>query len=419
MPEQAGWDSVWIGADIATMVAGCAPYGLIQNAAIATRGGQIVWIGPAAVAERRRAEPGVQAHLVTGLITPGLIDCHTHLIHGGNRAGEFEQRLLGVSYEQIAQSGGGIQSTVTATRAASDEEILAGARARARRLSAEGVTTIEIKSGYGLELQAELRMLGLARGLGDTLPMSVKTTYLGLHALPVDFKHDRARFVALASGPWLDAVAAAGVADAVDAYCDSIGFSVAETRQLLSAARSKGLPIHLHADQLSDVGATRLAAEVEALSADHLEHASEEGVRSLARSGTVAVLLPGAYYTLKQTQPPPVARLRDAGVPMALGTDCNPGTSPGASILLMLNMACTLFGLTTEEALTGVTRNAARALGVLGDRGTLEVGKRADLALWNVRNPAELSYGMGTNTCVGVVHGGVAVPSSPSPARAW
>jgi imidazolonepropionase len=358
----------------------------------------------------------VRRHEVAGLcITPGLIDCHTHLVYGGNRAREFAQRLGGVSYEEIARSGGDIRSTVAATRAASDEELLASALLRARALQAEGVTTVEVKSGYGLDLPTELRMLRTARALERHLPLSVRTTYLGLHALPPDYAADRAAYVALASGPWLDAAVEAGLADAVDAFCDAIAFSAAETSGLLAAARRRGLAIHLHADQLSNIGAAALAADVGASSADHLEYTDPEGVHALARSGTVAVLLPGAYFTLRQAQPPPVALLREAGVPMAVATDCNPGSSPCTSILLMLNMACTLFGLTPEEALAAVTRQAAQALGLAHDRGTVEVGKRADLALWKIADPAELAYGLGMNRCAGLIQAGRPV----RPAQCW
>ncbi len=401
------WDQVWIGADLATMCPAAEPYGALRDAALAVKGERIAWIGTAIEARSRVAQHGIPAHDATGLwITPGLIDCHTHLVHGGNRAAEFEQRLLGVSYEQIARAGGGIQATVEATRTASNEALLSAAVRRAQRLSAEGVTTLEIKSGYGLDLDTEARMLTVARELAARLPLTVRTTFLGLHALPRDMAADRQEFIDRVSGPWLEAVASARLADAVDAFCDSIAFTAQETEQYLRAAQALGLPIHLHAGQLSDIGAARLAAEFGALSADHLEYVDEAAVGALAQAGTVAVLLPGAYYTLRQSHPPPVALLRQAGVPMAVSTDCNPGTSPCCSILLMLNMACTLFGLTAEEALTGVTRMAARALGLAADRGTLEVGKRADLALWRIGQPAELSYGLGSNPCVGIVQAG-------------
>jgi imidazolonepropionase len=408
--EASDWDYVWIGAHLATMCSGAGAYGAVRDAALAVKGDRIAWIGSAVEARGRVASSSVPSFDATGMwITPGFIDCHTHLVYGGSRAAEFEQRLLGASYEQIARAGGGIQSTVDATRTWSNEAMLTAAVARARCLSAEGVTTIEIKSGYGLDLDSEGRMLRVARDVATRAPVLVRTTFLGLHALPREFSNSRQAFVDSVSGPWLEAIVAAGLADAVDAFCETIGFSVAETRQFLRAARARKLPIHLHAGQLSDMGAAELAAEFGALSADHLEYVSADGARALARAGTVAVLLPGAYYTLRQTQPPPVALLREAGVPLAVATDNNPGTSPCTSILLMLNMACTLFGLTAEEALAGVTRVGAQALGLLEDRGTLEVGKRADLALWRISQPAELCYGLGSNPGVGVVLGGKSV----------
>jgi imidazolonepropionase len=401
------WDRVWIGAHIATMAPGETPYGAVENAAIAVRGERIVWIGPADVAAGLAADQGIPRVDLDGTwITPGLIDCHTHLIYGGNRVAEYERRLEGASYEDIARSGGGIQSTVRATRAARDESLLDAARVRARRLIAEGVTTIEIKSGYGLELATERRLLQVARAIGRELPVSVSATYLGLHALPEEYRNERAAFVGAASGPWLEALAAEGLVDAVDAFCETLAFTPSETERFLSAAQALGLPIHLHAGQLHDIGAAELAAKYSALSADHLEYLSAAGVQALAASGTVAVLLPGAYFTLRQTDPPPVAALRDAGVPIAVATDSNPGTSPCTSLLLAMNMACNLFGLTPHEALSGATRHAARALGLAHDRGTLEVGKRADFALWRIDRPAELCYGLGANPCVGVVYGG-------------
>jgi imidazolonepropionase len=408
MPQSVTWDYVLIGGHLASMVPDAGPYGAMQDAALAIAGERIAWIGPAHEARQQAAARGITALDATGLwLTPGLIDCHTHLVYGGDRAREFEQRLLGASYEQIARAGGGINATVAATRAASDAVLRTNASSRARSLCREGVTTLEIKSGYGLDLATELRLLRIARALGEALPLSVKTTFLGLHALPVEFAQDRQGFIDALSGAWLESVVQAGLADAVDGYCESIGFSVAETTQYLRAAQALHLPIHLHAGQLSDLGAAQLASQFGALSADHLEYLDQQGVDALASSGTVAVLLPGAYYTLRQRQPPPVALLRAAGVPMAIATDCNPGTSPCTSILLMLNMACTLFGLTAEEALAGVTRVAARALGTLQDRGTLEVGKRADVALWRIDQPAQLSYGLGVNPCVAVVQAGI------------
>jgi imidazolonepropionase len=402
------WDRVWVGANIATMVAAKGPYGNLNDAALAVKGERIAWMGSAADARAKAASQNIPVQDCKGLwMLPGLIDCHTHLVYGGNRVEEFEQRLCGVSYEEIARAGGGIQSTVNATRAADADSLLASGVVRAKRLMSEGVTTLEVKSGYGLELDTERRLLEVARELGKRLPLSVRTTYLGLHALPQEYRADRAGFVDRASGPWLETLAAAGLVDAVDAFCENIAFTLAETERFLRAARQLGLPAHVHAGQLTDMGAAELAATFNALSADHLEYLSAGGASALAASGTVAVLLPCAYFTLRQTTPPPVPLLRTAGVEMAVATDCNPGSSPCTSILLTLNMACTLFGLTPEEALSGVTRHAARALGLQADRGTLEVGKRADFALYQIDRPAELCYNLGANPCVGVVRGGL------------
>jgi imidazolonepropionase len=398
---------VSIGANIATMVAGGEPYGKIENAALAVKGERIAWIGPAAEGRARAAAQGLPVHDAQGLwITPGLIDCHTHLVYGGNRVAEFERRLSGISYEEIARAGGGIQSTVRDTRAATSADLRASARIRARELMAEGVTTIEVKSGYGLDLATERRMLEAARDLAAELPVTIKKTFLGLHALPAEFAADRRGFVDRVSGSWLESLVAADLVDAVDAFCEDIAFSVPEAERLLGAARSLGVPAHLHAGQLSDMGAAEMAAAQGALSADHLEFVGAAGARALAAAGTVAVLLPTAYFTLRQTTPPPVAMLRQAGVQFAVATDCNPGSSPCTSILLALNMACTLFGLTAEEALCGATRNAARAVGALDDIGTLAVGKRADAVFWRIEGPAELCYGLGANPCVDVMYRG-------------
>ncbi len=405
-PDDQGWDSVWSGAHLATMQAGGAAYGAMPDAAIAVRGETIAWLGPADEARAHPAARGARVHDARGLwITPGLIDCHTHLVYGGDRVAEYELRLQGASYEEIARAGGGIRSTVGATRAATPETLLAAARVRAGRLLAEGVTTLEVKSGYGLELATERRLLEVARQLGRDLDVTVRTTYLGLHALPAEYQDTRQAYVDAASGPWLEALYAAGLVDAVDAFCENIAFSVAESGQFLRAAAQLGIPAHVHAGQLSDLGAAELAAGVGALSADHLEFVGEAGAAALARSGTVAVLLPCAYFMLRQTTPPPLALLRAAGVPLAVATDCNPGTSPCTSLLLALSMACTLFGLTPEEALAGATRHAARALG-LGDRGVLAPGLRADFALWRIGRPAELCYALGANPLAGVVRGG-------------
>lgn len=386
---------------------GAAPYGSLLDAALAVKGERIAWIGAADDARRLAELQGLTAHEVQGQwITPGLIDCHTHLVYGGNRVAEFEQRLCGASYEEIARAGGGIRSTMRDTRAASAESLYESALRRLQCLMAEGVTTIEIKSGYGLELAAERRSLEVAQKLGESLPITVKKTFLGLHALPPEFTDRRHEFVNEVSGPWLAALNAAGLVDAVDCFCENIAFSVAETEQFLEAAQKLGLGAHVHAGQLSDMGGAQAAAKWRALSADHLEYIGAEGARALAASGTVAVLLPTAFFTLRQTTPPPVGLLRSAGVPLAVATDSNPGTSPCTSILLTLSMACTLFGLTPEEALLGVTRQAAKALGMLADVGTIEVGKRADLAFWRISRPAELCYGLGANPCAAVMYRG-------------
>jgi imidazolonepropionase len=408
-------DQVWIGANIATM-AGTAPYGRFDNAALAIKGERIAWIGSAAEGRRLAQAQGAAIGDAEGLwITPGLIDCHTHLVYGGNRVEEFEQRLCGMSYEDIARAGGGIQSTVRATRSATREALYESALARLKCLMMEGVTTIEIKSGYGLELAAERRLLEVARDLGEKLPISVQKTFLGLHSLPPEFATQRQSFVNEVSGPWLAALSRAGLVDAVDSFCEGIAFSVPETEQFLRAAKQLGLSAHVHAGQLSDVGAAQLAAKWGALSADHLEFVSAEGARAMAAAGTVAVLLPTAYFTLRQSTPPPVALLREAGVAIAVATDNNPGTSPCTSILLAMSMACTLFGLTPEEALAGVTRAAAQALGVLKDVGTIEVGKRADLAFWRVERPADLCYGLGANPCAAVMYRGKIREQPPGP----
>ncbi len=413
------WDQVWVGANIATMRGdvrdgvrdggrGGVPYGAIEDAALAVRGEHIAWLGSAAEGRRLAGAQGVPIHEARDLwITPGLIDCHTHLVYGGNRAEEFELRLCGVSYEEISRAGGGIQSTVRATRAADSAALYASARGRLLQLMAQGVTTVEIKSGYGLELAAERRLLEVARDLGERLPVSVKKTFLGLHSLPPEYAVDRQAYVDQVCGPWLSDLAAAHLVDAIDGFCEGIAFSAAETEQLLMAAQRLGIAAHLHVGQLSDLGGAQLAARWGALSADHLEFVSADGARAMAAAGTVAVLLPTAYYTLRQTTPPPVALLRESGVRLAVATDCNPGTSPCTSILVAMNMACTLFGLTPEEALAGVTRQAAHALGLGDEVGTLEVGKRADLAFWRIARPSELCYGLGANPCAAVMYRGV------------
>lgn len=406
----ADWNTLWVNANLATMRPGGAPYGAVENGAVGIRDGRIEWIGPMADL------PGKPEALADDVIdaggrwiTPGLIDCHTHLVFGGSRAGEFEKRLQGVSYEEIARAGGGIVSTMSATRDASESDLVTAATPRLSNLIREGVTTVEIKSGYGLETATELKQLAAARTLGGKLPVHVETTFLGAHALPPEYSGKQGDYIDLVIEEMLPAVADSGTADAVDAFCENIGFTAAETEAVFTAARARDLPVKLHAEQLSDLGGAALAARFDALSADHLEYASEDGVKAMAKSGTVAVLLPGAYYTLRETHLPPMDLFRTHGVDMAIASDFNPGSSPIPSLLLMLNMACTLFRMTPEEALAGATRNAAKALGRGDDRGTLEVGKRADFAVWNIEQPAELSYWGGYNPLHSLVRDGVPV----------
>jgi len=401
------WDTLWIDARLATMTAGGAPYGAVEDGALAVSGGRIAWIG--ARSDLPDAAPATVVSAGGRWITPGLIDAHTHIVHGGDRAREFELRLEGASYEEIARAGGGIRSTVAATRAADEDALLASALPRLDALLAEGVTVIEVKSGYGLETSAEARMLRAARRLGEARPVTVVTSFLGAHAIPPEFEGRADAYVDSVIEEQLPAVAEAGLADAVDAFVERIAFSADQIDRVFSAARARGLPVRLHADQLSDGGGAALAARHGARSADHLEYASQDGVAALAAAGTVAMLLPAAYYFLRETTAPPVAAFRAAGVPMALATDCNPGAAPATSLLLMLNMAATLFRMTPEEALAGVTRNAARALGLDGERGTLEVGKAADFVLWDVTTPAQLAYRIGFNPCAAVVRAGAVV----------
>jgi imidazolonepropionase len=388
------WDRLLTDCHIATMdPAVPGAFGAIEDGAIGIQDGRIVRVG------RRIDLAGYRAQRVEPMggawVTPGLIDCHTHLVFGGNRSAEFEQRLNGASYEEIARTGGGIVSSVKATRLASREELVEQARPRLRALMKGGVTTVEIKSGYGLDVASELKMLEAARALGDSEAVRVVPTLLALHALPPEHKDSREAFVHLAIDEMIPAVAEAGLATAVDAYCEGIGFTVGEVRELFEAAEEHGLRVKLHAEQLSNLQGAALAAEFGALSADHLEHADEAGVGAMARAGMVAVLLPGAFYALRETRKPPVDLLRRHGVPMAVATDCNPGTSPILSPTLMLSMACTLFGLTPEEALAGMTVHAAKALGLEKEVGTVSTGKAADLCVWRVSRPAELAYWIG------------------------
>lgn len=390
------WDHLLTNATLATF-AGDAPYGLIEHGAIALHEGRIAWIGPQHALPTDVAAQASQVEDLGGaVVTPGLIDCHTHLVFGGNRAHEFDMRLNGATYEEIARAGGGIVSTVKATREASEDELFAQTLPRAHALMTDGATTLEIKSGYGLDLDTERRMLRVARRLGKALGITVRTTFLGLHALPPEYRDNRDGYVTLMCDEVLPALAGEGLVDAVDAFCETIGFTPQETRRVFDRATQLGLPVKLHAEQLSDLDGAALVAEFQGLSADHLEYLSENGIRAMSEAGTVAVLLPGAFYALRETKLPPIASLRRHGVAMAVATDCNPGTSPLLSLRLAAGMACTLFRLTPEEALQGVTVHAAKALG-LSDRGTLEVGKRADLAVWNVKQPAELCYWIGGN----------------------
>jgi imidazolonepropionase len=388
------WDRMLIDCHVATMdPATGTPFGAILNGAVAIQDGRIVRVG------RRTELAGYRARSIEPLggawVTPGLVDCHTHLVFGGNRADEFEQRLNGASYEEIARSGGGIASTVKATRSASAGELISSARARLQAMMRGGVTTIEIKSGYGLDTASEMRMLNAVKALGLSEPVRVVPTLLALHALPPEYAGRREDYVRLAIEEMIPAVAEAKLAGTVDAFCESIGFTRDEVRALFEAARAHGLRVKLHAEQLSNLDGAALAAEYGALSADHLEHADEAGIAAMARADMVAVLLPGAFYALSETKKPPVDLLRKHNVPMALATDCNPGTSPVLSPTLMLNMACTLFRLTPEEALAGMTREAARALALQDEIGTIEAGKAADLCIWRVTRPAELCYWIG------------------------
>jgi imidazolonepropionase len=399
------WSAVYLNAHLATMAGpGGAPYGAIADGAIAVAGARIAWVGPRAALPRHQAPE----HDCSGAwITPGLIDCHTHLVFGGDRAAEFELRLKGATYEEIARAGGGIRATVMQTRAASEEALIAAALPRLDALLADGVTTIEIKSGYGLDTESERRMLRAARALGRLRPVTVKTTFLGAHAVPPEYAGRQSAYIDLVVEDMLPAVAREGLADAVDAFTETIGFTPDEARLVFAKAKALGLPVKLHADQLSDLGGAALAASFGALSADHLEHADADGIAAMARAGTVAVLLPGAFLVLREKQVPPVAAMRASGCRMALASDCNPGSSPAVSLTLMLPLACALFRLTPEEALAGVTREAAAALG-LDDRGVLAAGRVADFVLWDVAGPAALSYWLGLRPRA-VIRGGAPV----------
>ncbi|MGV6805283.1 MAG: imidazolonepropionase [Ruegeria sp.] len=391
---------------IATMVDSPGAYGLMKTAAVAVEDGVVRWVGPQSDLPSEFGDWTVKS-FGDRLMTPGLIDPHTHIIFGGNRAAEFEMRLNGASYEEIARAGGGILSTVAATRSASQQELLDDALPRVDALIAEGVTGIEIKSGYGLDQETEIRMLRAARMISQLRPIRVRTSYLGAHAIPPEFDNEADSYIDDVCIPTLRAAHDEGLVDAVDGFCEGIAFDPAQIARVFDVARELGLPVKLHAEQLSNLGGAVLAASYEALSADHVEYVDAEGVAAMARSGTIAVLLPGAYYTLHETQAPPVDQFRKAHVPMALATDCNPGSSPLTSLLVTMNMGCTLFRLTPQEALAGVTRTAARAIGMT-DCGTIAPGQKADLAVWDISHPAELSYRIGFNPLHARIFGGVA-----------
>ncbi|MBI5586656.1 MAG: imidazolonepropionase [Deltaproteobacteria bacterium] len=392
-----GIDALFLNANLATM-SSSGPYGAIKDGALIVTGEKIRWVGKRSDLPAGAREEAAEIHDLGGWwVTPGLVDCHTHLVYGGNRAGEFELRLNGATYEEIARQGGGIRSTVAATRQADENSLYAQSLPRLQSLMAEGVTTVEIKSGYGLDLESEGRLLRVGRRLGREEPVRVFTTYLGAHALPPEFEGRADDYVDFICQEALPRLAGEGLADAVDAFCEGIGFSLSQTERIFQAAAAHHLPVKLHAEQFSDLGGSVLAARYKALSVDHLEHLGPLGVQAIAQAGTVAVLLPGAFYFLGEARKPPVDLLKKQGVPLAVASDSNPGSSPCGSLLLMVNMACTLFRLTPEEALAGVTRNGAAALGLADRLGTLEPGKAADFVAWDITEPAELAYHFGYN----------------------
>jgi len=404
--KPAHWQSLWINVNLATMTDGANNYGDITQAAIAISDGKIAWLGkvddlPEYDASKVNVFDGQGKWL-----TPGLIDCHTHLVYGGNRANEFEMRLQGKSYQEIAEGGGGIVSTVKATREATEAELLASALPRLTALHQQGVTTVEIKSGYGLDTVTEIKMLKVASLLEKELPVTIKKTFLGAHALPVEFKNNADGYIDLVCNEMIPKVAELKLADTVDVFCENIGFNLQQTERVFSTAKHHGLAIKVHAEQLSDLGGTTLAASYHALSSDHVEFLSENGIKAMSNTGMTAVLLPGAFYFLRETQLPPIDLLRKYNVNIAIATDANPGSSPICSLQLMLNMACTLFRLTPTEALAGVTCNAAKALGLVDTKGKLAVGFDADIAIWNIGQPAELCYQFGVNPLFGLIQKG-------------
>lgn len=403
MPTET--DMLLTHASIATMAGDGNPYSLIPDAGLVIADGRIGWVGPLAVLpEDYRGIP--ERDLGGKLVTPALIDCHTHVIHAGNRAREFEMRMEGASYEEIARAGGGILSTVKATRQASEDELVASALPRVDAMLAEGIATLEIKSGYGLDLETELRMLRAARRIAEARPVTIHATFLGAHAIPPEYRERADEYIDFICDTVLPVVHQEQLAEAVDAFCERIAFNTQQVARLFTRARELGLAVKLHGEQLSDSGGAEMAASFNALSVDHLEYLDSGGIEAMSQAGSVAVLLPGAFYTLRETRLPPIEALREAGVPVAIATDSNPGSSPVTSPLIMLNMACTLFRMTPEEALAGMTRHAARALGLEDDSGTIEAGKRADLAIWDVDHPAELAYYLGMNRLAARVYKG-------------
>ena len=405
--QKKQWDTLWVNSLAATCEQG---YGLIPSAAIASQDGNIAWVGAMKDLPPKVEDLATNIYDLGGrCVTPGLIDCHTHLVYAANRAHEFEMRLQGVSYADIARQGGGIQSTVTATRIASENELLSQSLPRARALMMSGVTTLEIKSGYGLDWVTEVKMLHVAKRIEEMLPITVRKTFLGAHTIPLEYRDQPETYVDLICDEMLPRLAKDKLADAVDVFCEKIAFNLQQTERVFKAAQQYGLAIKCHSEQLSDSGSAHLAAKYHALSVDHLEHVSDEGVAAIARSGTAAVLLPGAFYFLRETKLPPITLLKQQGVPIALASDCNPGTSPILSLLLILNMACTLFRLTPQEALQGVTKHAAKALGLQATHGTLTVGKAADFAVWDINHPAELAYYLGGNPLYQLVKNGHAI----------
>jgi imidazolonepropionase len=400
------WQTLWLNVNLATMTEAGSGYGTIKKAALAISDGKIVWLGQEIDLPSYNKD---DVEVIDGegkWLTPGLIDCHTHLVYGGNRANEFEMRLEGKSYQEIAEAGGGIVSTVKATRAATERELLASALPRLTALHKQGVTTVEVKSGYGLDLANEVKMLKVAGQLAEELPVTIKRTFLGAHALPVEYKDDPNSYIQLVCDEMIPIIAQQKLADTVDVFCENIGFDLKQTERVFIAAKENGLDIKVHAEQLSDLGGTELAANYQALSSDHVEFLSENGVKSMKVSNMTAVLLPGALYFLRETQLPPIDLLRKHKVHMAIATDANPGSSPICSIQLMLNMACTLFRLTPSEAIAGVTCNAAKALGLAHCKGQLSVGFDADIAVWNINQPAELCYQFGVNSLCALIKEG-------------